>query len=556
VWSDEALPAHRAYAEVIQERLEAASAVLVLWSAEAVKSQWVRSEANRGREGRKLVQARLDQTGLPMPFDQIQCADLSDWRGHDSAAWRQVVEALAELASPGAIPERPASPRPLPSAPIKPRRWPMLAGAGAAVALVLAVGAFALLHSPAPNGTLLRTVAVMPIRNLTGDAGDDAEADRLTEDLINVLGRSGDIQVIPRDAVFAFKDKSVDARTLGKTFGAGSIVIASLRAASPGHRVSYQVVDAQSGQVVDAREVGAASPDLPGADNRLALNLFSDLARPILKRWRDHELAQPPNDKDPENVFARMSSIDDRGDMKDLPAFTSLIELARTAIPREDPRRAPFNVHACDYLQTLLTGGHYRSAAERAQWADQALTLGAEAVALRPGATAPHLCRAAAFGALERWDEGMAEANYVIDTFPLTANGYGVRGDLEFARGRFADSLKDYEERATRIGGDAVDIGATKLFMGDYPGAVADLRQAVAQDPSDPSAPFYLAAALQLSGHHDDAVTAAQAYLKLKTNDDIWQYLATSREPAFVAAAATVRKGLQGAGLNGPARSS
>ncbi|HEX5238003.1 MAG TPA: toll/interleukin-1 receptor domain-containing protein, partial [Sphingomicrobium sp.] len=33
VWRDDELPPHRAYAEVIEERLESADAVVVLWSA-------------------------------------------------------------------------------------------------------------------------------------------------------------------------------------------------------------------------------------------------------------------------------------------------------------------------------------------------------------------------------------------------------------------------------------------------------------------------------------------------------------------------------------------
>ena len=59
VWYDESLPAHRAYSDVIAEQLDAASAVVVLWSAEAAQSQWVRSEANRARESGRLVQLRL-----------------------------------------------------------------------------------------------------------------------------------------------------------------------------------------------------------------------------------------------------------------------------------------------------------------------------------------------------------------------------------------------------------------------------------------------------------------------------------------------------------------
>jgi adenylate cyclase len=42
VWRDAELPAHRSYADVIEERLKAANAVVVLWSTEAARSQWKR----------------------------------------------------------------------------------------------------------------------------------------------------------------------------------------------------------------------------------------------------------------------------------------------------------------------------------------------------------------------------------------------------------------------------------------------------------------------------------------------------------------------------------
>jgi adenylate cyclase len=98
VWFDEDLPAHRPYSDVIEEQLEKARAVVVLWSREGAQSQWVRSEANRARETGRLVQIRLDDARLPMPFDQIQCADLRGWRGkNSSAAWGSVLSGIAAL---------------------------------------------------------------------------------------------------------------------------------------------------------------------------------------------------------------------------------------------------------------------------------------------------------------------------------------------------------------------------------------------------------------------------------------------------------------------------
>jgi tetratricopeptide (TPR) repeat protein len=99
VWFDEHLPGHRAYSDVIQEQLESARAVIVLWSNEAVRSQWVRSEANRARQKGQLVQARLDDARLPMPFDQIHCIDLTRWHGDPNALpWQSVVASVAALA--------------------------------------------------------------------------------------------------------------------------------------------------------------------------------------------------------------------------------------------------------------------------------------------------------------------------------------------------------------------------------------------------------------------------------------------------------------------------
>ncbi len=103
VWFDEELPAHRAYADVIAAELDAARAVLVLWSEAAVQSQWVRSEANRAREKGNLVQARVDSARLPMPFDQIQCAALpSDTL--DGAGWKSVLTAIRALVSGEPVP--------------------------------------------------------------------------------------------------------------------------------------------------------------------------------------------------------------------------------------------------------------------------------------------------------------------------------------------------------------------------------------------------------------------------------------------------------------------
>jgi TolB-like protein len=97
VWRDNALPPHRLYADVIEERLKSAKAVVVLWSADAAKSEWVRAEADVARARHTLVQAALDETMPPMPFNQVQCVSLTDWKDAAHPGWRKITESVAEL---------------------------------------------------------------------------------------------------------------------------------------------------------------------------------------------------------------------------------------------------------------------------------------------------------------------------------------------------------------------------------------------------------------------------------------------------------------------------
>src|SRR5436309_3404104 len=109
VWRDDELPAHRAYADVIQERLSSAGAVVVLWSAEAAKSQWVRAEADAARSAGTLIQASIDGIIPPMPFNQIQCADLNGWDGDtDQPGFNKLASSVAALAGTPAQPDTPA----------------------------------------------------------------------------------------------------------------------------------------------------------------------------------------------------------------------------------------------------------------------------------------------------------------------------------------------------------------------------------------------------------------------------------------------------------------
>ena len=79
VWWDKVIPPGRKYADVIGQELASAKAVIVLWSAASVSSDWVKDEAQEGANRAILVPALVENVSPPYGFRQLQTADLSDW---------------------------------------------------------------------------------------------------------------------------------------------------------------------------------------------------------------------------------------------------------------------------------------------------------------------------------------------------------------------------------------------------------------------------------------------------------------------------------------------
>ena len=58
---------------------------------------------------------------------------------------------------------------------------------------------------PRPGSSRIESLAVLPLDNLSGDAGQDYFADGMTEVLITDLGKIGSLRVISRPSVMRYK---------------------------------------------------------------------------------------------------------------------------------------------------------------------------------------------------------------------------------------------------------------------------------------------------------------------------------------------------------------
>ena len=202
VWRDRELPLHRRYPQVLEERLREARAVVVMWSKDALASDWVRSEAELARQEDKLVQVSVDRSAPPMPFNQIQCGDLAGWTGDLQApSWLKLVSSLSDL-----VPT--TSPR---GARVKVSREPLL--------------------------------AVLPFDNLSGDADLLYFSDGVSEEILQTVAQSTGLKVIGRSSSFQFRGVDKGARRVAAELNCSHLLDGSVRRSGPRVRISASLVE-------------------------------------------------------------------------------------------------------------------------------------------------------------------------------------------------------------------------------------------------------------------------------------------------------------------------
>ena len=131
VWWDDQLPPHLAYGDVIAQKVGGAKAAIVVWSASAAASEWVRAEADMARNQKKLIQTTIDGAEPPMPFNQLHYVSLADWQGEPRPSG--LGEGAREPCRAGRRTRRAAAaPPPSAEAPTVPPVAPLAAAAAAA----------------------------------------------------------------------------------------------------------------------------------------------------------------------------------------------------------------------------------------------------------------------------------------------------------------------------------------------------------------------------------------------------------------------------------------
>ena len=473
VWRDDELPAHRTYGDVIEERLRAAKAVVVAWSAEAVKSQWVRAEADVGRNAGTLVQLSLDGSVPPLPFNQIQCVDLAGWSGDPSAAgWQKVLGSVRELV-----------------------------GQPAATAV-----------APAPQSK--PSIAVLPFANLSNDPEQDYFADGMVVEIVAALSRFRSLFVIASGSSLALKGKDLSPLQVARQLGVRYALEGSVRKAGGRVRISVQLVDASDATPVWTQRFEDTLDDVFALQDRVALSAAGVIEPAILYADVRRSATRPTESPGSYDLYLRAIAL---VRTYDWTRFDQVLELADRAIALDPNHAAALALGVrCHYLASLYGwSGDAEVRRRRAlELADRALRIGTDD-ANTLAAVAPLL---AYMG--RDFDGSIKLVERALELNPGSAAVWFNSGVVRVATGDVALAI-EHLETASRLDPIGPDRPGRMLFVAmarfqqrRYAEA-ATIATELFQHFNNPTACVILAASYGFLGRPEDARTAMARFESL-----------------------------------------
>ncbi len=135
------------------------------------------------------------------------------------------------------------------------RSWRLVTGIALALVVLAAVGflGYRKWVSDSHRGSQIRSIAILPLKNLSGDAAQEYFADGMTEELINDLGQVSTLRVISLTSSMSYKGTKKNLPEIAHELAVDGVVEGGVLRAGNKVQISAQLIDARSDRPIWAR---------------------------------------------------------------------------------------------------------------------------------------------------------------------------------------------------------------------------------------------------------------------------------------------------------------
>jgi serine/threonine-protein kinase len=385
-------------------------------------------------------------------------------------------------------------------------RLALVAGIVAVTALTIyAVLDFSRGGTTAGTGLHIRSLAVLPLANLSGDPRQEYFADGLTDELITNLASIQSLKVISRTSAMRYKGVSKPLPEIARELGVDGIIEGSVLRSNDHVRINIQLIDAPRD-----RHVWTQTYD---RDMRDVLTLQSEVGRDIADRL-DVELATGGKGRaTPRPVNPQAYELYLRGryywNKRTPDALLQALDQFNRAVRLDSTYAAAYAGLADTYvLMSVYSGTPPAESYPRAR----AAALHALKIDERLAEAHASLGRVKSF---YDWDWTGAEAEFkrAIELKPSLSTAHHYYSILLRDVGRVDDAIAE-ASRALELDPVSLiistNLGDTYYYAGQFDQAIAQHRKTILLDATFPPVHLYLGRALEQKGRFEDSIAEFQ----------------------------------------------
>jgi TolB-like protein len=388
------------------------------------------------------------------------------------------------------------------------------------------------------------SIAVLPFADLAPGGDQQYFCDGLVEELTTTLAGVAGLRVIARTSAFAFRNKAIDVRDIGRQLDVATVLEGAVQRVDDRVRVTVQLIDTGDGGHLWSRRFDRAAGDVFAVQDEIVQAIAAELeVAPLVDRatWPSRLYG---TDKEAHDLYLRGRHILAQ---RTAPALAAATRYFERAIERDHGHAPAHAGLATCYENSAFLGylaphdGYPRAiaAARRSVELDPALAEGhavlglclafwswqwddseralCRAIELAPSGALVHTAFSNLLAAVGRSGRALAEAQLALTLDPLSPLA-GVVLAMRLTEGRrleeALDRLRATQAMNPEFGTVHLHLGRTCYVMGRYDEAERHLRQS---PPGFPLAMGLLGGVLGRLGRRREAADVLAELARLST---------------------------------------
>ena len=353
---------------------------------------------------------------------------------------------------------------------------------------------------PIPTVPAVRSLAVLPLQNLSGDPSQEYLADGMTEELIGKLSMIHGLRVISRTSVMRFKDTHPPVPEIAAALHVDAIVEGSVMREGNLVRVHAQLIRGATDEHLWSETYDRQREEIFALESAVAQAIASKVE--VSVTWEERARLAAAQHVSPEAYESYLKGMFAKDYTKaEVEQSAGYFEDAI----RKDPTFAPAYVGLAGVYGTL--GSPFVGAAPD-EVRPKMMNALRKALELDPETANANLMLAGIYGNQWQWAESAAEYKRALALNPNDPAAHMGFSHWLLSQGRTEEAIT-WAQRASELaplGGLGSNVGWILFQARHYDEAIRELRRVVAVNPEDAYAHWFLGFALIATGQPDQAI--------------------------------------------------